>query len=130
MELSDATFSATAAFTGAARLALMSDMASRSGSSSPVSAASSSSVSPRFSSIDESVPDASDRETASVPEHRPLRDYLEIRTAAPANFSADGSKVLVQTNLPGTAQLYVLPSSGGELRQITDFDEPVGGAYL
>ena len=63
-------------------------------------------------------------------ERRPLRDYLEIRTAAPANFSPDGSKVLVQSNLTGTAQLYVAPSEGGELRQVTDFEEPVGGAYL
>src|SRR5438067_3339135 len=61
---------------------------------------------------------------------RPLSDYLEIRTAAPSNFAPDGSKVLVQSNLPGAAQLYVVPSSGGELRQVTDFDEPVGGAYL
>src|SRR5947209_19706080 len=65
-----------------------------------------------------------------MPEHRPLRDYLEIRTAAPANFSPDGSKLLVQSNLTGTAQLYVTPAGGGELAQITNFDEPVGGAYL
>jgi dipeptidyl aminopeptidase/acylaminoacyl peptidase len=65
-----------------------------------------------------------------MPEHRPLREYLEIRTAAPANFSSDGSKVLVQSNLTGTAQLYVTGAGGGDLRQITDFDEPVGGAYL
>ncbi|MBV8560821.1 MAG: PD40 domain-containing protein, partial [Acidimicrobiia bacterium] len=62
--------------------------------------------------------------------HRPLRDYLEIRSAAPANFSPDGTKLLVQSNLPGTAQLYVVPTAGGELRRVTDFDEPVGGAYL
>src|SRR5436190_20601049 len=61
---------------------------------------------------------------------RPLADYLEIRIAAPANFSPDGSKVLVQSNLTGTAQLYVVPAAGGELRRLTDFDEPVGGAYL
>ncbi|MBV9040336.1 MAG: S9 family peptidase [Acidimicrobiia bacterium] len=65
-----------------------------------------------------------------MPKYRPLRDYLEIRTAAPANFSRDGSKVLVQSNLSGTAQLYVIASSGGDLHQITEFDEPVGGAYL
>ena len=63
-------------------------------------------------------------------QRRPLRDFLEIRTAAPANFSPDGSKILIQSNLSGTAQLYVATSAGGELRQVTDFDEPVGGAYL
>src|SRR5436190_633674 len=41
MELSERTFAATAAFTGAARLAFTSDMASRSVSSRPISASSS-----------------------------------------------------------------------------------------
>src|SRR3954452_349481 len=48
-ELSDSTFAATAAFTGAARFALMSDIAARSGSSSPASSVSSSRVSGRYS---------------------------------------------------------------------------------
>src|SRR3954447_14909189 len=46
-ELSDSTFAATAAFTGAARFALISDIAARSGSSSPASSVSSSRVSGR-----------------------------------------------------------------------------------
>src|SRR5438270_5924612 len=50
-ELSDRMLAATAAFTGAAMLALISDMASRSGSSSPPSAASSSSVKPLVLSV-------------------------------------------------------------------------------
>src|SRR3954452_23382058 len=48
-ELSDSTFAATAALTGAATLALMSDIAARSGSSSPASSESSSRVSGRYS---------------------------------------------------------------------------------
>ncbi|MCA1670730.1 MAG: S9 family peptidase, partial [Actinobacteria bacterium] len=59
-----------------------------------------------------------------------LRDYLEIRSAAPVNFSPDGSKLLVRSNLSGTVQLYRVPSTGGELRPVTDFHEPVNGAYL
>ena len=59
-----------------------------------------------------------------------LRAYLEIRSAAPSNFSADGSKLLVGSNLGGTSQLYVVDRTGGPLRQVTDFDEPVGGSYL
>ena len=31
-----------------------------------------------------------------------IRDYLEIRTAAPANFSPDGRKLLISSDLPGT----------------------------
>lgn len=35
-----------------------------------------------------------------------LRNYLEIRLAAPVNFSPDGSQVLIALNLTGTLQLY------------------------
>src|SRR5919201_19639 len=50
MELSDRTFSAIAAFTGAATFALISDIAARSGNSSPASLLSSSRVSCLYSS--------------------------------------------------------------------------------
>src|ERR671933_848131 len=50
-ELSESAFSATAAFTGAATFALISDIAARSGSSSPASSFSSSRVSFRYSSV-------------------------------------------------------------------------------
>lgn len=59
-----------------------------------------------------------------------LRALLETVTAAPSNFSPDGSKVLVQSNRSGMAQLWVVARSGGEMRQLTDFDDPVAGAYL
>ena len=59
-----------------------------------------------------------------------IRDYLEIRTAHPMGFSPDGSKLLVGSNLPGTMQLYRMPSAGGLLTQVTSFDEPVTGRYL
>jgi dipeptidyl aminopeptidase/acylaminoacyl peptidase len=55
-----------------------------------------------------------------------LRSYLEARTAAPVGFSSDGQHVYVSANLSGTAQLYRVPVSGGELEQLTDFAEPVG----
>ncbi|MDQ1438322.1 MAG: hypothetical protein QOK43_1951 [Acidimicrobiaceae bacterium] len=59
-----------------------------------------------------------------------LRSYLEIRAAALVNFSPDGSWVLVSSNLSGTPQLYRVARDGGDLVQLTDFDEAVGGAYL
>src|SRR5215212_3136761 len=51
IELSLATFSAAARLTGAATFALISDIAARSGSSSPASAFSSSRVSERYSGL-------------------------------------------------------------------------------
>jgi dipeptidyl aminopeptidase/acylaminoacyl peptidase len=59
-----------------------------------------------------------------------LRALLEMRQAAPLSFSDDGSMLLVASNVPGTQQLYVVPSRGGELRQLTDFAEPVIGQFL
>lgn len=59
-----------------------------------------------------------------------IRPYLEIRRAGPAGLSPDASKVLISSDLTGTAQLYRLPRTGGELVQLTDFADPVGGSYL
>ena len=53
-----------------------------------------------------------------------------MRQALPLSFSADGSALLVASNVPGTQQLYVVPSRGGDLRQVTDFPEPVSGQFL
>jgi dipeptidyl aminopeptidase/acylaminoacyl peptidase len=53
-----------------------------------------------------------------------------MRQALPLSFSADGSTLLVGSNIPGTQQLYVVPARGGELQQLTDFAEPVSGQFL
>ena len=57
-----------------------------------------------------------------------LRDLLELRTAAPADVSGD--TVLVRCDLPGTAQLYIAPLSGGELTQVTNDPDPVNGRFV
>lgn len=59
-----------------------------------------------------------------------IRDYLSIRSAAPAGFSPNGETLLVRSDLTGTSQLYRVARGGGELRPITDFAEPVAGIYL
>jgi dipeptidyl aminopeptidase/acylaminoacyl peptidase len=59
-----------------------------------------------------------------------LRSLLEMRQASPLSFSPDGSVLLVDSDVPGTRQLYSVPVRGGELRQLTQFDEPVGGQFL
>jgi hypothetical protein len=53
-----------------------------------------------------------------------------MRQAVPLSFSADGARLLIASNIPGTHQLYVLPSRGGELEQLTDVAEPVSGLFL
>jgi dipeptidyl aminopeptidase/acylaminoacyl peptidase len=59
-----------------------------------------------------------------------LRALLEMRQAAPLSFSRDGGQLLVVSDVPGTKQLYLVPTRGGELRQLTDFAEPVSGQLL
>jgi len=59
-----------------------------------------------------------------------LRALLEMRQALPLSFSDDGGRLLVGSNVPGTQQLYELPVRGGELRQLTDFADPVSGQLL
>ncbi len=59
-----------------------------------------------------------------------LRSLLEMRQAVPLSFSDDGARLLVASNIPGTHQLYALPSRGGELEQLTDLAEPVSGFFL
>jgi dipeptidyl aminopeptidase/acylaminoacyl peptidase len=59
-----------------------------------------------------------------------LRALLEMRQASPLSFSDDGHTLLVGSDLPGTRQLYRVPAAGGELEELTHFDEPVGGQFL
>ena len=50
--------------------------------------------------------------------------------AWPLAFTADGSELLVASNLPGTRQLFLVPAAGGDLQQLTDLPEPVDGTLL
>jgi dipeptidyl aminopeptidase/acylaminoacyl peptidase len=59
-----------------------------------------------------------------------LRALLELRQAWPLSFSADGSLLLVASDVPGTRQLFLAPARGGDLRQVTAFPEPVDGQLL
>jgi dipeptidyl aminopeptidase/acylaminoacyl peptidase len=53
-----------------------------------------------------------------------------MRQAVPLSFSPDGARLLVQSNIPGTHQLYALPARGGALEQLTSLDEPASGLFL
>jgi dipeptidyl aminopeptidase/acylaminoacyl peptidase len=57
-----------------------------------------------------------------------LPDLLEARSAAPADVSPDANTVLVLSNLSGTTQAYRLPAAGGDLVQLTDFEDAVASA--
>ncbi len=57
-----------------------------------------------------------------------IEAYLQLKSAAPAGFSADGSRVLVVSNESGMRQLYTVPVAGGPMRRISDFPEPLSRA--
>jgi dipeptidyl aminopeptidase/acylaminoacyl peptidase len=59
-----------------------------------------------------------------------LRALLELRQATPLSFSPDGRELLVASNAPGTTQLFVVPVTGGEPRQLTDYEDAVTGIFL
>src|SRR5687768_17921275 len=59
-----------------------------------------------------------------------VREFLEARSWLPLDWSADDGRVLVQSNLTGSMQLYEVPASGGEPVQLTHESEPVGGRYV
>ena len=53
-----------------------------------------------------------------------------MRQALPLSFSSDGRQLLVASTAPGTQQLFAVPVEGGEMQQLTDYDEPVSGQFL
>ncbi len=59
-----------------------------------------------------------------------LKEFLEARVAIPLGFSSRGDRLLVQSNLSGTMQLYERSAATGVLRQLTDEKEPVTGWYV
>ncbi len=66
-----------------------------------------------------------------------IRAYLEIRTASPSSWSPGDDKLVISSDVPGTAQVHRLdladadtPVAAEELERITDFEEPVGAGYL
>jgi len=54
----------------------------------------------------------------------PIEAYLQMKSAGPAGFSSDGSRVLVVSNESGMRQLYTVPVEGGAMRKVSDFGEP------
>ena len=54
--------------------------------------------------------------------------YGDVRSAGFADWTADGSGIYIGTRFGNVSQLHRVEMPGGARRQITFFDEPVGGA--
>lgn len=57
-----------------------------------------------------------------------LQRFQNARSASFQGWLADGSGVLISTRFAETSQLHRVAEPGGARRQLTFFDEPVGGA--
>src|SRR5260370_41665028 len=53
-----------------------------------------------------------------------------MRQASPLSFTKDGSRLVVASDGPGTSQLHIVDAGGGDLQQLTSFDDPVSGRFL
>lgn len=56
-----------------------------------------------------------------------IADFLEVKSTFGSRFSPDGREVAYLSNLTGTAQIYIVPTSGGDSIQLTDFPDAVSG---
>ncbi|MCC6156845.1 MAG: S9 family peptidase [Deltaproteobacteria bacterium] len=57
-----------------------------------------------------------------------IEQYLNIRSTKGGSWSPDGRRVVYLTNVSGTDQVWQVPSSGGNTRQLTDGKERVAFA--
>ena len=54
-----------------------------------------------------------------------IKDFLEVKTSFAPSFSPDGSHISYLSNLTGTAQIYLIPTGGGEPKKLTDFEDTI-----
>jgi dipeptidyl aminopeptidase/acylaminoacyl peptidase len=59
-----------------------------------------------------------------------LNQYRNTRSAGLAGWLPDGSGIIIATRFGDTAQLHLVSAPGGARRQLTFFEEPVGGAAV
>lgn len=56
-----------------------------------------------------------------------ITDFLEVKSSFGSRFSPDGSRIAYLSNLTGTAQIYVMPTTGGDSIQLTNFPDAISG---
>lgn len=54
-----------------------------------------------------------------------IKDFLNIKYARNPSWSPDGSTISFLSNEPGTSQIFLISSIGGEPEQLTHYSEPV-----
>ena len=54
-----------------------------------------------------------------------IEQYLRISSASQPTFSPDGRNIAYLTNATGTNQVWIIPASGGEPKQLTNYEDNV-----
>jgi dipeptidyl aminopeptidase/acylaminoacyl peptidase len=60
---------------------------------------------------------------------RTVEAIAKIRSASGPSFSPDGSQIAYISNASGIPQVWVMPTAGGDARQLTDLKDPVQSVY-
>jgi dipeptidyl aminopeptidase/acylaminoacyl peptidase len=55
-----------------------------------------------------------------------IQQYLNIKSAGGPSFSPDGKRIAYLTNVSGTSQVWTVEVSGGEPKQLTNYDDNIG----
>src|SRR5688572_2057234 len=55
-----------------------------------------------------------------------IQQYLNIKSAGSPSFSPDGMRIAYLTNVTGTSQIWTIDVSGGEPKQLTNYDDNIG----
>ena len=63
--------------------------------------------------------------TAAFSQTYSIQQYLNIRSATAPAFSSDGAQIAYLTNISGTNQVWIVDTSGGKPRQLTNYDDAV-----
>ncbi|HEX2640047.1 MAG TPA: hypothetical protein VHL50_05720, partial [Pyrinomonadaceae bacterium] len=54
-----------------------------------------------------------------------IQQYLNIKSAGSPTFSPDAKQIAYLTNVTGTQQVWVIDSTGGKPKQLTNYDDNV-----
>lgn len=54
-----------------------------------------------------------------------INDFLEVKSSNKPSFSPDGKSISFLSNSTGTSQLYLVSTEGGDIKQLTFYEDPI-----
>lgn len=59
-----------------------------------------------------------------------IKDFLEVKSSNKPSFSPDGKSISFLSNSTGTSQLYLVLTEGGDIKQLTFYEDPINFAIF